>query len=398
MVEELRRLLAGFKQGQVAADDALRAMLAFPSWRVWVDEDGRPETVELDDGTTLVIAESAADEGREFDGRFLVREVAPRFGGIVFDPDEAWGAVFRPEQLVTVQRWASIVDLEQAIATPGPGQVQTLLQGPYWAVVAPGTSELAVHRVDGLDVVTLLTAPDAVATFETTERFRGLATITVGRELWEGLARRSDFDGIRLNPLRPTSRVWPPHLPASLVRGVDPRPGAAPLPARTIAEIHLWLDQHGARPDKRKHALRSAAWGLVAVYEAWWDYEPRSIPFEPVEPMPDPLDLGAGSSRILCAGGLLNMARDALAGLPGDPSRADTAQRRRAGRAARLLFELEKLIEGDRVPFAALRTPEGANLWHREQAAFTADAVRASRRRADALAGEPDGRITEGRR
>lgn len=387
MVDELRQVLARFKQGEVSADDALRAMLAFPSWRVWVDDDGRPETVELDDGTTLVIAESAADEGRELDGRFLVREVAPRFGGIVFDPDEPWGAVFRPEQLATVQRWATIVDLEQAIATPGPGQVETLLDGPYRAVVAPQTSEPAVHRVDGLDVVTLLTAPDAVATFEITERFRGLATITVGRELWEGLACRSDYDGIRLNPLRPLSRVWPPHMPASLVRGIDPRPGAAPLPARTIAEIHLWLDQHGARPDKRTHTLRSAARGLVAVYEAWWDYEPRRVPFEPVEPTPDPLDLGAGASRILCAGGLLEMARDALAGLPDDPSRADTAQRRRAGRAARLLLELEKLVEGDRVPFTALRTPEGAHLWHREPGAFTADAVRASRQRAEALAG-----------
>ncbi len=392
MVDELRQLLARFTRGEVSADDALRAMLAFPSWRVWVDDDGRLETVDLDDGTTLVIAESAPDEGREFDGRVLVREVAPRFGGVVFDPDEPWGAVFRPEQLPTVARWATIVDLEQAIATPGPGQVETILQGPYWAVVTPGTSEPAVHRVDDVDVVTLLTAPDAVATFETTERFRGLATSPVGREVWEGLARRSDYDGIRLNPLRPLSRVWPPHLPASLVRGLDPRPGATPLPARTVAEIHLWLDQHGARPDKRTHVLRSTAEGLVAVYRAWWDYEPRSIPFEPVEPAdpakpePDPLDLGAGASRILCAGWLLGMARGALAGLPEDPARANATQQERAARAARLLFELEKLVEGDRVPFRALRTPEGAHLWHREPAAFTADAVRALRRRAEALA------------
>lgn len=98
-VDEFRQVLARFKQGEVSAYDALRAMLAFPSWRVWVDGDGRPETVELDDGTTLVIAESATDEGREFDGRFLVRDVAPRVGGMVFDPDESWGTVLRPEQL-----------------------------------------------------------------------------------------------------------------------------------------------------------------------------------------------------------------------------------------------------------------------------------------------------------
>ena len=71
-----------------------------------VDEDGRPETVELDDGTTPVIAESASDEGREVDGWFPVRDVAPRVGGIVFDPNEPWVALFRPEQLPVMRAHA----------------------------------------------------------------------------------------------------------------------------------------------------------------------------------------------------------------------------------------------------------------------------------------------------
>jgi len=69
-------------------------------------ETGGPKPSELDDGTTLVIAESATDEGREFDGRFLVRDVAPRVGGMVFDPDESWGTVLRPEQLPVMRAHA----------------------------------------------------------------------------------------------------------------------------------------------------------------------------------------------------------------------------------------------------------------------------------------------------
>ena len=69
-------------------------------------ETGGPKPSELDDGTTLVIAESASDEGREVDGWFLVRDVAPRVGGIVFDPSEPWVAVFRPEQLPVMRAHA----------------------------------------------------------------------------------------------------------------------------------------------------------------------------------------------------------------------------------------------------------------------------------------------------
>jgi hypothetical protein len=379
MAEALRDLLARFARGAVSADDALRAVLAHPSWRVAHDEQGEPEVVELDDGTALVVAVSAG-EGRALDGCTLVRQLAPAVGGVVIDPDEPWGRVFRPEQLPGLQCWARAVELERAIERPGPGQAALLFQGPWWVAVAPGTTDPAVVRQDGLDVVTLLTAPDAVATFRRTEPHRRLEVAELGPELWEGLARRTDYDGLRLNPLRPLARVWPPHLPASLVAGADPRPGAAPLPARTVAEIHLWLDQQGARPDRRRIDAR----GPVAVCEAWFGYDRREIPFEAVAPTPDPEALGPGKTRILCAGLLVRQARGALAGLPDDlssvdPRRLDASQRQRAARAARWLAEVEKLVEDGVVPFSALRTPEGAHLWRVEPDLFTAESLRGGR-------------------
>ncbi|MBS3192963.1 hypothetical protein J4712_20515, partial [Mycobacterium tuberculosis variant bovis] len=87
-------------------------------------------------------------------------------------------------------------------------------EGPWWVAVSPGTGRPAVHRADGLDVITIMTAPDAAATFRRTERHRGLDVVRLGPALWGDLAKRSDFDGVRLNPLRPLAQLWPPHVPA----------------------------------------------------------------------------------------------------------------------------------------------------------------------------------------
>lgn len=133
-----------------------------------------------------------------------------------------------------------------------------------------------------------MTAPDAAATFRRTERHRGLDVVRLGPALWGDLAKRSDFDGVRLNPLRPLAQLWPPHVPAMLVAGCDPRPNAEPLPARTVAAIHLWLDQHGARQEKRELSNRATPVGEVTVARAWWNYDRREIAFTRVAPRPTP--------------------------------------------------------------------------------------------------------------
>ncbi|REX61203.1 hypothetical protein DSL00_16800, partial [Mycobacterium tuberculosis] len=87
-------------------------------------------------------------------------------------------------------------------------------------------------------------------------------------------------------------------------------------------------------------------------------------------------------SRILCAGKLRQSIQSKLAGLPRLTWRADAWHRQRAALAVGWALELEKLVCGERVPFAALRTPEGAHLWHLEPQAFTARAIRKLRDRA----------------
>lgn len=391
----LQTILTEFQQGQCSQEDALRAILAYPSWRVYVDEAGQPEVVPSDDGTAFLIAESTADEGQIWDGRSLVQTVAPNFGGIVFDPDEPWAILFKPEALAELQRWAQIVELEKALLEPAPDQTNTLLTGPWWGVVTPGSDQLAVYRDQhregvrsfSLDAVTLLTAPDAAETFNRTDRHRGLEVVELGPELWQELAHRIDYDGIRVNPCTPRYQLLPPHLPRSLLAGHDVRIGAEPLPARTIAEIELWLDLMGARPDKRSQTVQTASPGAAAVeYEAWWGYASRKLLFTLSEPYVEPPHLGDSPSRILCAGLLIRFARGKLAGLPRFRWQAKPAHRQRAAAALRVLDDLSKLMTGDSIPFAALRTPEGAYLWHLEPETFTASAIAELRRRAAALA------------
>lgn len=390
----IQAVLTAFRQGQRSQEDALRAIVSYPAWRVSVDKAEQPEIVLTDDGIPYLIAESSVDKGQLFDGRSLIRNMVPQFGGIAFDPDESWGIVIKPEHLPEMQCWAQIVDLEDALLNPAPSQVNILQKGHWWGAVMPDSRHLAVYRDihrEGvleryLNAVTLFTAPDAIKTFRTTDRYRNLAVVELGPELWQDLASRTDYDGIRVNPLTPRYALLPPHLPAALMAGRDVRTGAEPLPARTVAEIHLWLDLMGARPQKRSHTIRQTSKGLVVIYEAWWGYEKRQIPFTPVDLTPDPLDLGEGPSQILCAGLLLRFARGQLAGLPRFRWQANSDQRQRAARALPVLHELEKLVEGDAIPFTALRTPEGANFWHLKPEAFTAVAVAVMLRRAKALA------------
>lgn len=62
MDDELRGLLARYARGELSADDARRAILRYPKWRV-AEIDGELETVALDDGTPMLIAESSASDG-----------------------------------------------------------------------------------------------------------------------------------------------------------------------------------------------------------------------------------------------------------------------------------------------------------------------------------------------
>lgn len=145
---------------------------------------------------------------------------------------------------------------------------------------------------------------------------------------------------------------------------------------------HLRCENPQFCQEKRELSNRATPVGEVTVARAWWNYDRREIAFTRVAPASDTEGLGSVPSRILCAGKLRQSIQSKLAGLPRLTWRADAWHRQRAALAVGWALELEKLVCGERVPFAALRTPEGAHLWHLEPQAFTARAIRKLRDRA----------------
>jgi hypothetical protein len=366
--------LIASSRGNAAPEAVLRAVAAHAKWHLPLDERGEPMVFAVaGEATELLIAEVAPPAGphRQVTGRELPDQIDD-LDGIVLDPGLPHAVVLRGEALDGLRRMARAEALAAAVAAPGPGQGSLIRGGPWWVLLgADGAPATARKRL-----LPVFTGPDRAAAAMRVEPGWFQVAELDGSALWRGLAAREDFDGVAFDLHSAAESVHGPHLARGLAQGADPRPGADPLPARTIAEVHRWLDEAGAGPD-RPHAVvrREGEAELVSLYAVQIDHVPRKIAFALVEPTPDPEDLGAGPSRILCAGQLLLDARTDLSGLPA--AGRDEAQRRRARRAARLLDQLREMLEGDRIPFHALRTARGAAHWRQEPELYTAGWIEA---------------------
>ena len=129
-----------------------------------------------------------------------------------------------------------------------------------------------------------------------------------GREVFGTLAATGAVCEVHLNPLcgtydRPhgwgclrmaAGAVW------DLAAGLDPHPETRVLPARSIAEIHLFMRYiHGVTD--LTHRLEYIEGELAAAYEGPDIRQVlRRQAFTLVEALEDPLDLGPGASAILC--------------------------------------------------------------------------------------------------
>ncbi|MEZ4234751.1 MAG: hypothetical protein R3F59_01020 [Myxococcota bacterium] len=373
---EIRAALVAANRGGADPHQLLRAVAA-ARWHLPLGDDGEPMVFSVaEPPEELLVAElePTAARTRTVAGGELPG-LAQGLGGVALEPETPRAVVLRAPALEALRRIGRSDALAAALAAPGPGQGEAFRTGPYWVLGASDAEAPATVRERILPV---FTAPEHAERAARIEPGRLAPREVDGAALWAGLAARDDYDGITFDLHRPGARAFGPHLARGLAAGADPRPGADPLPARTVAEIHRWLDEHRAAPD-RKHALvrREGEDELVALYLAVIDHVPQRIAFRPVEPTLDPDDLGAGPTAILCAGQLLLDARSDLSGLP--PKGRDPAQQARARRAARWLEQLEALLQGDRIPFTALRTPHGAAHWRREPELYTAGWIREQR-------------------
>ncbi len=344
----------------------------------------------------------------------LVRDVTSRALARAI-PDGADGVLFRlatgavvgllRDEWPLLEQLADSFDLETMLVRPGAGQAAALGAARWYLSAAHG---LAPQSFGGSQLIYVYTHPDRA------EASDGAISEVTGLKLAERLARRDNYDGVRINPGEHVGegddRIFAfclgPDLWPALLQGRDPRPGAAPLPARTLAEVHLWLDLadfphpvHGrelvpvATPDGlmspdglaspeagqpptppgrgrapllvQARTDRASDWRIV---ETGYRQSQRPGPtlgpvFAVSEPDAPPGSLGDGPTQILCAGKLANHLYQ---GRYVTAPRWFVAKRYRVWAAERGTWahELRKLLPpgADALPRSSIRTAAGAEL------------------------------------
>jgi hypothetical protein len=180
-----------------------------------------------------------------------------------------------------------------------------------------------------------------------------------------------------------------PATTIGMAEGIELRPEARVLPARTIAELHLFLDQQRVWHDARTHTLCYRGDRLVAEYSGPIAHDQtRTFTFEPITPSTDVDDLGDGPSAILCAAQLADVLYRRLASMPADSSQVTARDRSLAKQGMRWAVEVEKLIDPatDLIPRPAIRSVFGSRLLRETPEISTGSWIRAARARFTALA------------
>lgn len=378
-----------------------RALVEHPTWYVPVDADGQP--LRDDHGfhqyitafTDPAISALAGVSHNVISGRALhIAALADGVSGVVLDRGEAH------EQLIdavasadSLRYWHDIAGVEEALHAPDLGQADRFLALGW--IVGTHDGVIAVDHYAGLRTVHVFTAPDESSRFNATPALdeifaadpnadaRRLA-IVPGHRLWTSIAANNGVDAVLINRGLDNETWLGPQFAQLLLQGIDDRPCARVLPARTIAEIHLFLDLAGVTSASREHQLEYAGEQLVARYSGETrDGDLRSYWFEPVMPHADPLDLGAGASAILCGAALADLLGRLLNYL--DSGNADRAA---AETALRWADELLKMMpDGLSVlPREAVRSINGARVLREAPEIVTRVWIEAAREMAQRLA------------
>jgi hypothetical protein len=389
--------LQAFKREEIDPDTFLRALVAYPAWQVVVDDRQHAQIWTVGETDYLAAMAGTSGPGDEphrylvMGGRHLVRTLPDDVQGVGFEMGRPHGLGLTREDWPRLLGFASAIDVEEALEAPAPDQAPILHAHEFLVLCNEGGPVASPIR--GIWGLTLFTSADLLREFLEREAWlaeRPALPMTL-RTLAEIVEGRVDFDAIWINPHH-EPRVDP--LAAGAVpllrAGLDPRPEGRILRARTIAELHTFLDQEGMSREDRAHTL--AYWAedtLVAHYTGTvLARRARSYRFEPVTPLPDPLAFGEGPSELLCAGFLLEEVSRRLSLLPPSPSDVGPEDRAFVAETAKLAWELTKLLgDAPELPRATLRTVRGAAFVRKSYELANPAWIRSARARAEALAG-----------
>jgi len=349
----------------------LRELAQYPDWYVPVMADSRAVLWTID-GVCHWTAQSDRSlpaEGEyqwlEMRGRHLLSVLPEEMQRLLFDWGKPNSVLIEGERLELLRNIAASLDCEDAINTPGlEGGVDAALAHSWLVLCEHDLPSVIQHK--GLDTICAFTAVDALARFielEPDNRHLMVRSIN-GAQLFAELDARSDWDCLWVNPHRELECA--PLAPESvyeLTQHREPRAEGKILKARTVAEIHHFLDERGMLQDERQHSMVYVGDELVAQYSGTKAFgESISFDFYPVSESGSILDWGSGATEILCTGKLADVLRRRLAlieELPLPLSESDSQYVRVAVLWAR---ELEKTLNDDQSELSrrTQRTADGA--------------------------------------
>jgi hypothetical protein len=397
-MEEAARIintLQAIKRNEGDVDARLRELVAHPAWQVVVDERQHGELWTVGETTYLAAMAERLGPGdqphayMQMSGRHLVRTLPEDVQGVGFEMGQPHGLGLTREEWPRLLAIASALDVEDRLESPAPLQTERLFAHEFLVLCNEGGPySLFINGTYGL---ALFTTPDLWRAFlEREPRFAELLAIPMTlRQLGESLTGLVHFDALWVNPHHePRVDPWPPGVVPLLASGLDPRPEARILHARSIAELHCFLDQECMGEDGRTHTLEY--WNedtLVAHYHGTMlGRRAKSYRFEPVAGGGDPLAFGDGPSELLCAGYLLETVSRRLSLLPTSAAEVEGEDVAFVAETTRLAREMLKLMAHHKeFPRPTLRTVRGAAFVRKHWELANPSWIRGALERLDAL-------------
>jgi hypothetical protein len=392
IAQATKAAMVAFNEGARDAGTLYRALLVHDTWHVAADQ--RSHVLLWTIGEKAWMA-AMLDARRPYaaDGATMPMRLSHLLQNL---PEDAHGVAFElgTPHAVGLEREV----LTECLAWWRAGEMRGLFDGAEGDLAGTGAYPWHVRTRDGVPLVEAYGGTLAIRLFATREAAdlavaeapiegAGLR-VAPGSEIFAHLAGRDDFDALVFDaqPLW-TSGMFGPAAVMALAAGDDPRPEAHVLPARSIAEIHQFLDEQSMAAEGRSHVLEYEGDRLVATYSGDLLGRGRGrFRFEPVAERGDGAECGPGVSAILCGGKLADLLRRRMELLAGPPERGPWL-RPFLEETLRWTAELLKMTpEGvDALPRAHMRSADGARFMREYSAARRRETFMAAQRRLSAM-------------
>jgi hypothetical protein len=385
-----------FLDGSMRSPDLLRALVSHTPWHVpavATPEGPQPRHYADDEGGQWLRVYSSDEALTQagYTGPTLsvsaatwISWLTDDLAGVDMDAETTGALHYKCTQFEFLRRGAACLDVEAVLAgEPREGGFGILRDYDGWQVVgrqnAARFQMAMVPDRQGRRLAAAFTASDAADAFVRTHGLFGQGVRVVNRRGTDLFAQLDamDIDGVVFNCVGPTRPVAVARSFApAVLDGVDGPPIPSALPARTVAEAHLFMDIRQMAAEREQAAVERDG-RVVMVYAV----DGVEIVFDiPDEGLQD-ATLGPGRSALLGPDEFVQYATDLASGVPADPSSLDADLH--DGARARLLLAAQCIDQALRfatdagIPRSDMRTVAGRRLHRRDEGTYARERLEA---------------------